>query len=104
MFILVAKRTGKIMVFGLILCKQVKGLLMTRPAVMRRGLLGIGDDQRHVDRMARHTGIKIHVFGVLFVAIGTVWNLPVGCVALIARHIRMGTRVFLDLVTLLGMT
>ena len=43
MFILVAKDTGKIMVFGPVLGKQVEGLLMTPPAVMRRGLLSIGD-------------------------------------------------------------
>ena len=104
MFILVAKDTGKIMVFGRILGQQVEGRLMTRPAIMRWRLLGIGDDQWHVNRMARHAGIKIHVFGVLFVTLGTVGDLPVDRVAFATRYIRVGTGVFLDLVALLGMT
>jgi hypothetical protein len=104
MFVLVAKHTGKVMVFGCILGQQVEGLLMTRSAIMRRGLLGICNDEWHVDRMAQHAGIKIHIFGVLFVALRTVRNLSVGCVALVASHIRVGTGVFLELVTLLRMT
>ena len=104
MFILVAKDTGKIMVLGRVLCKQVEGLLMTRPAIMRRGLLGICHDQWHVNRMARHAGIKIHVFGVLFVTLGTVGDLPVDRVTFATRYIRVGAGVFLHLVALLGMT
>ena len=73
---------------------------MTRPAIMGRGLLSIGNHQGHVDRMARHAGLKIHILGVLFVAIHAAWNLPMGCVALVASHIGVGAGVFFDLNTL----
>ena len=86
---------------GRIILKQRQRLLMTRPAIMGRGLLSIGNHQRHMDRMARHAGLKIHVLGVLLVAIHAAWNLPMGCVALVASHICVGAGVFFDLNTLL---
>jgi hypothetical protein len=51
--------------------------------------------------MARHTGLKIHVFGVFFVTIHAAGNLPMGCVALVASHVCVGAGVFFDLNTLL---
>jgi hypothetical protein len=51
--------------------------------------------------MARHTGLKIHVLGVFFVAIHTAGNLPMDRVALVASQICVGAGVFLDLNTLL---
>lgn len=103
-FVLVAKDTGKIMVLGRILCQQVHCLLMTGPAIRRWGVLGIGNYQRHMNRMARHAGLKIHILGVFFVALRTVRNLPVCCVALVTGQIRVGARVLFDLVTLLLVT
>jgi hypothetical protein len=101
MFVPVTKSTTKFMVFGRIVCQQGQSLLMTRPAIMGRGFLSIGDDQGHMDRMARQAGLKIHVLRVLFVAIHAAWNLPMGCVALVASHICVGAGVFFDLNTLL---
>jgi hypothetical protein len=101
MFVPVTKGTTKVMVLSPILLKQIQGRLMTRPAIMGRGLLGIGNHQRHVDRMARQTGLKIHILGVLFVAIHAARDLPMGRVALVASHICVGTRVLFNLNTLL---
>jgi hypothetical protein len=101
MFVPVAKGTAKIVVFGRVLLKQVQGLLMTRPAITGRGFLSIGNHQRHMNRMARHASLKIHILGVLFVAIHAAWNLPMGCVAFVASQIRVGAGVFLDFDALL---
>jgi len=101
MFVPVAEGTAKCMVLGRILLQQGQSLLMTRSTIMGRGLLSIGNHQGHVDRMTRHAGLKIHIVGVLLVAIHAVWNLAMGCMALVASHICVGTRVFLDLQTLL---
>ena len=100
----VALRTRNIVMFELAFVKEIEGDLMAGPTIMSRGIVGVRDHQRLVDRMARQTGLKIHVFGVLFVAIHAIRDEAMGRVALVARHVGMRAGVFTDLVTLLLMT
>lgn len=104
MFVWVALRAGNLVMLKLTLVKEVNGLLMTGPAVMSGGVLGISDHRGHVDRMAGQAGLKFHVLCMLFVAIHAVWNQPVGCVTFVAGHVRVGTWRLLYLVTLLLVT
>ncbi len=102
--ITVTKGTGKIMVLGRILFQQVRRFLMTRPTIVRRCLLAIGNNHGHMDRMTGQARLRIHVLCMLFMASHAVRNLPVGYVAFVACHIRVGTRVVFDLITLLLVT
>jgi hypothetical protein len=104
MFVPVAEGTAKCVVLGRILLKQIQGLLMTRSAIMRRRVLSIGNHQRHVGGMARQAGLEIHILSMLFMAIHTARDLPMGCVAFVARQICVGAGVFLDLHALLFVT
>ena len=61
--------TRNIMVFELALVKEIKSNLMTGPAIMPGSIVGVGDEQRHMDRMTRQTGLESHVFCMLFMAI-----------------------------------
>ncbi len=101
MLVLVAKYAGKIVVLGRILGQKIQGFLMTGTAVMRRGVLGILHHQRHMDGMARHTGLEIHIIGMLFVALRAVRNLAVGRMTFVAGEVRVGAGMGLDFVTLL---
>jgi hypothetical protein len=103
-FVLMAKYATQIVMLALTVSKKRHGILMTGPAIMRRGVLRIGNHQRHVGRVARHAGLEIHVLGVFFVAIHAAWNLAMGRVALVAGQIRMGAGVRFHLVTLLRVT
>ena len=100
-FVLMASHTAHVVVFGRGLGQQVVGVTVTGRAPLVGRLLTVCDDQGHVHRMARHTGLKIHVLGVFFVTIHAAGNLPMGCVAIVASHICMGAGVFFDLNTLL---
>jgi hypothetical protein len=102
-FLLVAISTGKIVVFGRIRLEKGHGFAMTPPAVVRWNLIRVSDHKGHVNRVARLTGFKIHVCGVLFVALHAIRDLPVHGVTLVASQIRVGTRLGFHFVPLLWM-
>lgn len=99
--VLVAKDTSHIVMLCLVLRQQAQGLVMTGSAIMIGCILPIFDNERHVDRMARDTGLEIHVLRVFFVTLGTVGNLLVDGMAFITGHIRMSAGMGLDLIALL---
>ena len=99
--VLVASHTAHVVMFGRRLQQQVVGLTVTGPTPLVGRLLTVCDDQGHVGRMARHTRLKIHVWGVFFVAIHAAGDLPMDRVALVASQICVGARVFFDLKALL---
>ena len=103
-FAFMAKGTGKFMMFGWVLVEQVVCDLVTPSAERRGGFLNELHERGHMHRMTRKASLKIHVFGVLLVAVHTVRNLAMNSVALVARHISVGTRVALNLITLLFVT
>ncbi|RLB80585.1 MAG: hypothetical protein DRH17_11505 [Deltaproteobacteria bacterium] len=103
-FISMAISAGKIVVFCGILFKKGRGFLVTRPAVMRRGVLAIRNGKRHMNRMAGEASLKFHIFCMLFMTLHTIRDLSVCFMALAASHIRMGTGVLFHLITLLLVT
>lgn len=78
MFLLMTVNARKVVVFRSIRLKQRHGLAVTRTAVMRRGRIRVGDHQRHMNRMACFTGLKIHVFSMFLMAFHALGDQPVG--------------------------
>jgi len=104
MTILMAISASKIVVLGLILCKEVGCLLMAGPTIMRRGVLAVSYDERHMHGMAGLAACKILVLGVFFMALHAARDLSVGRMTLAASHIRMSARMPSHLITLLLVT
>ena len=78
---------------------------MTRPAVLRGGIISISDHKRHMDRMAAYACLKVHVLGVLFVAFHATRDLFVGCcMAFGTGHICVDARVVFKILTLFWVT
>ena len=99
-----AKGAGKLVVLGWVLLQQVERDWVTPPAKRRGGFLYELYDRGHMHWMTREASLKIHVLGVLLVAVHTVWNLAMNRMALVAGQVRVGARVGLDLITLLLVT
>jgi hypothetical protein len=102
MLLLMTISTRKIVVLGLICFKQGEGFVMACSAVVRRYLVRVSDNERHMNRVASLTGLKIHILGVFFVALHAIRYLSVSCMALVTGQIGVSTGLSLYLLTLLG--